>query len=151
MKIKVKSNMVSGIAAVVFAVALFVIIPFQIVDISNKLIKADFLPKLMAGIILICGICLIAKCLRHPESEKVIEIDLMKEARVIMYFAALVLFVVLFTRIGFLLDSLWLAVFTLIFVKDKNPIHYAITIAYVVILFIVFKYALSVPLPTIVL
>lgn len=151
MKIKVKSNLISGAASVIFAIALWFIIPIQIVDQSNKLIKSDFLPRLLAVIILICGIWLIAESYLKPEKEKFIEFDLKKEARVLIYMAALILYIVLFNKIGFFFSSLLLSLFTLLFVKEKKVSRYVIVALYVTALFFIFKYGLGIPLPALLL
>lgn len=148
MKLKLRTNLVSGIAASVFAVLLWFISYIQVVDVSNKMIKADFLPRLIAVIIFACGIWLIADSIRHPEKDKEKEIDLKQESRVLIYMAVLVAYVALFEKIGFMLDSLMLALFTLVFVHDKKTLHYVIVAIYVTAIFFIFKYALGIPFPT---
>lgn len=148
MKLKLRTNLVSGIAASVFAVLLWFISYIQVVDVSNKMIKADFLPRLIAVIIFACGIWLIADSIRHPEKDKEKEIDLKQESRVLIYMAVLAAYVALFEKIGFMLDSLVLALFTLAFVHDKKILHYVIVAIYVTAIFFIFKYALGIPFPT---
>lgn len=148
MKIKVKSNLACGILSTVFALALWFAIPLQVIDYSNKMIKSDFLPKLIAIIIFACGVWLIVQAIRKPEKDKTIEFELKREGRVVIYMAALLLYMFLFERIGFFFSSELLALFTLAFIKDKKPLHYGIVAVYVAVIFFVFKYALGVPFPT---
>lgn len=151
MKLNVKTNLVSGIIAILFAVALWIVIPIEIVDRSTKLIKSDFLPRLIAIVIFLCGGILVYQGIAKPGKEKTIVLDLKKELRVVLYMAALVLYTFLFDKIGFLLSSLLLAVFTLLFVREKKLMRYVIVVIYVTALFFLFKYALGVPFPTILL
>lgn len=147
MKINFKSNLVSGIVSTIFAIALWLIIPIQCVDVSNKMIKSDFLPKMIAVIILVCGIWLIVQSVLKPDKEKIVTLDLKKEGRVAIYMAALIIYTLIFAKIGFLFSSLLLSLFTLAFVKEKRPVFYLIVIIYVTAIFFIFKYALGIPLP----
>lgn len=147
MKINFKSNLVSGIISTIFAIVLWLIIPIQCADVSNKMIKSDFLPRLIAAVILVCGIWLIAQSILKPEKERIVSMDLKKEGRVAIYMVGLIIYTLVFAKIGFLFSSLLLSLFTLIFIKERRPMFYLIVVIYVTAIFFVFKYALGIPLP----
>jgi|GEM_PF-1365466 len=148
---KVRSNLTAGIVSIAFAVLLFAVMPFEVVDLSNKMIKADFLPRILGVIIGICGIYLVITSFIRPDSEKIVYIELKSEARVAIYAAALVLYLFLFERIGFFFSSELLAVFTLVFIKDRKWLHYVISVVYVALVFVVFRMALGIPMPTLII
>ena len=69
----------------------------------------------------------------------------------LIYMAALILYIVLFNKIGFFFSSLLLSLFTLLFVKEKKVSRYVIVALYVTALFFIFKYGLGIPLPALLL
>ena len=78
-KIKIKTNLVFGILALLLSVIVFFLIPKQIPisTLTKEHINGRFIPRLMCLIMFICGLaCLIRSLVFKDDDEKEIELDI---------------------------------------------------------------------------
>lgn len=150
MVFKYKSNLCGGILSIVFSVVLFFMIPKQIAeDPASAMamgINSRTVPYAMAILIFICGLYLIFQSI-VLKKDTTKEIVLKKEALALVYAACIIVFAVLFKE-SYLLATLFLGLATLVLLKCRKPLFYAIEIALIIGLFFLFKMALGVRLPT---
>lgn len=147
MKIKYRSNLVAGCFAIVAAIVLFFLIPSQVALESKAVhgITSRSLPYALVFISGGCGIGLIFQSLVLKKDE-VKELELKKEAKGLLYMLVLLAYGLGFSH-SFLISTSLLGVMTLIFSKDKKPLHYFIVVAVVTVLYFVFTRLLHVRLP----
>lgn len=147
MKIRYRVNLAAGIAAILFALVLWALIPSQIRAESFALygITSRTLPYALVVLSGVCGVGLIVQSLVFKKDE-VKELDFGKEIKALAYMLMLLAYAWGFSR-SFLISTSLLGAVTLAFSKDKKLLHYIIVIAVVVILYFVFTQLLHVRLP----
>lgn len=147
MKIRYRSNLAAGIAAILFALVLWTLIPSQIRAESYALygITSRTLPYALAVLSGVCGVGLIFQSLVMKKDE-IKELDLGKEAKALAYMLVLLVYGWGFSR-SFIVSTCALGAVTLAFTGDKKPLHYGIVIALVIVLYFVFTQLLHVRLP----
>jgi len=147
MKVRYRSNLTAGIAALAAAAALYFIIPGQIALEAKTIhgISSRTLPYIFVTLMAVCGIGLVSQSLVFKKDE-VKELDLRKEAVGVLYMLFLLVYGVSFSH-SFILSTALLGVVTLAFTKCKKPAYYAIAIAVVIVLYFVFTQLLHVRLP----
>jgi uncharacterized membrane protein len=146
---KVRRNFCSGIFAMVFSVALWITIPFQIS--GKKLaytaaVGSDYLPKIVAVCCFVTGVLMLINSL-VLKKEKFIEINFKRELKVLGTVAVMLLFTVLSPLIGFLVSSILAMVLTLLFLKCRIWHYYLIMSLLATFVYFSFKYLLNVRLP----
>lgn len=147
MKIRYRSNLTAGIAAILFGIALFWLIPAQ-VGVERRAVygvNSRTLPYALAWLSCICGAGLMLQSLVFKRDE-VKELELGKEAKGLVY-----MLMILAYGIGvehsFLVATMLLGTATLAMQKDKKPLHYAIVIVTSVVIWFTFTQLLHVRLP----
>lgn len=146
---KLKTNLISGILAIILGSVLLLIVPFQIQEemfITKGQIPADFIPKTTSWVMIILGIILLAQSV-FLKKEQVVEVEKRALGRSLIFLGMLILYAILFTYIGFLLSSVIFSLVLLVFLKCKNPLYYVICVMFPVVVYFVFTYGLSVRLP----
>lgn len=150
MKIKINSNMVSGVIFLIFSLVVWFLIPVHIVTDEETFANAQFIPRLLMIIIFLSSISLIAKeaykKIKNIESDK-LEIDLKKESRVLIMFGILIIYTLIMPVIGFIFSSIIVGCVSLVLMKVKNWKYYLTIIISVVIVYYVFQNLLHVQLP----
>jgi putative tricarboxylic transport membrane protein len=148
MKLKLKTNLVSGVMFAIFAAIVWVLIPFQIqtTESTSVVVNAQFVPKMVAIIIFILSIMLLVQSLVFKK-DKYVEINLDWELKVALFLLILIAYTVFMPIIGFLPASILFCCGALLYLKSKNWRYYLIAFAVIVTLFLVFTIVLKVPLP----
>lgn len=148
MKLKFKTNLVSGILFAIFSVIVWVLIPFQIQtrESASVVVNAQFVPKLVAVLIFIFSIILLIQSLIFKK-DKYVEINLGMELKVALFVLILAAYTLLMPVMGFLFSSILFCCGSLFYLKSKNWKYYLASFIVTVILFLVFTMVLKVPLP----
>ncbi len=100
---------------------------------------------------------LAAKCLRWAvcllliqslllKKDVVKELDVKKEAKALAYMAVLLVYAILFTK-SFLLSTAFLGVVTLVFLRSRRKLFYAVVLALVAALYLLFSQVLHIQMP----
>ncbi len=145
---KVRSNLLGGIASILFAAALFAVIPSQIEQsiMGNEYISSRLVPQLIAGVIALCGAVLLVKSLVLGQ-EQIREISLSVETRAILFFAMMAVFLFAVSRIGFFAAGIGMAAAALLFQRVRSARQYLIVSALIAAVYFAFVHGLQVPLP----
>lgn len=147
--IKIRTTLCSGILAVVLAIAVFLLIPSQI-EITAKAaaqtINQRTMPYLSAGLILAMGVVMIVQSLAFKK-EKVITITIKDELRTLLFYAGILIAILLMPYITFLGTAAVVYVFSFFFMKRNSIKNYLVSAAFALVIYFVFKMFLNVPLP----
>lgn len=148
MKLRFRSNLVSGIVFAIFSSVVWFLIPLQIEtrESASTVVNAQFVPKLVIVVTFILSIILMGQSLLFKK-DKYVELNLGMEMKLVLFFLMLVVYAVLMPIIGFLLSSLMFCSGSLLYLKSKNWKYYLASFATVMILYLVFTIILRVPLP----
>lgn len=147
--LRLGKNLCSGIIAVVAGVTLMLMLPYHIKSKVNNMTAAvgpEYLPRLVIYLMIACGIALIFTSL-VLKKEEYVEIELKRELHSMMYFAALVVYVVMMQYLGFIISSALFGLASLMLMEDRNPRHIGATMVLVAAVALAFRYGLNVPLP----
>ena len=153
MKITIKKNLWSGIITVVASLILWFALPYCIKSQVTSLTAAvgpDYLPRLIIALMGICGIGLIITSLVFKKDDT-IEVNLKDELRTLLLVVIILAYILLMPVIGFLLSTILFSCIALFFMETRKPLHYVVVIVLSVLIFVGFKYGLTVSLPTIIL
>ena len=148
MKIKIRTNLVSGILMALFSGYMLFVMSQQV-----KVPAYDSgapSPRIILGIclvvILICSIVLIIQSLVFKK-EKIVVFDWEKEKPAIFLIIMLCIYVFLIIKIGFILASVITFVVILYYCGERKPFIYIFTIALAVGIYFLFSKVFHVSLP----
>lgn len=143
--LRIKTNLVFGIIAVCTAVALWLIIPWQVPAslITNEKIDGRFMPRLLAVLMAICGIsCIIKSLVFKNEDVKTIACPI--EMKNIIYLGMILVYGILAIKFSFLLASLAFGCCSLLYMKSKGFKKYLVVSIVVIAIALAFKFGLNV-------
>lgn len=149
MRVKVHTDLVSGIFFLIFSVALFLVIPSQVKVVTDEVVNSRTFPYILSLIIMAMSLKTIALevvRLAKKEAVETKEFDSKVEAKALFLFSLLIVYVILIQVIGYLVSSLLMVSSFLIFFKTKKWYYYAITLGLTVGIFFIFKMVLNVQL-----
>ncbi len=129
MKIRYRSNLVSGIASILFSALLFFLIPSQVgvEQVVSNGISSRTIPYGIAIVLAVCGVALIVQSLvLKKDSYK--EVVLSEELPEVLFFAALLVYLFLFEK-EWPLSTAALGCVTLGLSKCKKWYYYLIVAA----------------------
>lgn len=142
---KLTTNFYSGGFFLLVAVALWLLVPSQIVTSNTELLNSRFFPRIISLILGLASLGLIIQSLFIPQKPS--DKRRSNEFRVLCFLGLLVGYVILFKVIGFLFTSLIMGPLFLLFFKQKRIWYFVyVAIAAVAVNFI-FVHFLNVPLP----
>lgn len=144
-KIKIKTNIIFGIVAIISAIILWILIPSQVLPskVATEYINGSFMPKIMALVMFLSGfICLIKSLIFKQDSAKVIEIDI--EIKNMIYLAMIVVYGIIAKYASFLIASLLFSFTSLFFMKEKEIKKYIIVTVVILAISLIFKFGLRV-------
>lgn len=144
-KIKVKTNLIFGLIAVVVSVTIWLLIPSQVKPskVATEYINGSFMPKLMAVIMFVCGlICIIKSLVFKNNDDKEIEIEI--ELKNLIYILMVVVYGLLAKYISFLIASVLFGLGSLFFMKERGAKKYFIVTATIISIALIFKFLLKV-------
>lgn len=149
MRVKVHTDLVSGIFFLLFSVALFLVIPSQVKVVTDEVVNSRTFPYILSLIIMAVSLKTVAveviKLVKKKEVEKK-EFDVKVEAKALFLFSLLIVYVILIQVIGYLVSSLLMVSSFLVFFKTKKWYYYAITLGLTVAIFYIFRIVLNVQL-----
>lgn len=146
-KIRYRSNQTAGIVSIIFGSIVLSVIPSQIsLGFDNTYgITPRTIPYVLAGICILFGALLIVQSL-VLKKDTVKEMELSRELKALAYMAVFVVYSLLF-NVSFVLATILLGAVTLMFLKCKKPLYYAIVAVTVVFLYFVLTQFLHIQLP----
>ncbi len=146
-KIRYRSNLTAGIVSIIFGVIVLSVIPSQIsLGFDNTYgFTPRTIPFVFAGICILFGALLIVQSL-VLKKDTVKEMELSRELKALAYMAVFVVYSLLF-NVSFVLATILLGAVTLMFLKCKKPLYYAIVAVTVVFLYFVLTQFLHIQLP----
>lgn len=153
MKIKLNSHLISGFLFSIFSIIMLLQVPIQIRTRETTSINARTIPIIMLSLILALSIILIIQGLSKERKEYIIDKTLFKnkavkrELKSIIFILMLLIYALIFNKVGFLISSILLSTGILIYYKCKIWWFYAISYLNIGIVFFVFKLLLRVSLP----
>lgn len=143
--IKIKTDLIFGIVAILFAVIIWIIIPAQVKPskVATEYINGSFMPKLMCGIIFFSGaVCLVKSLFLHDYDEKEITVSI--ELKNAIYLLIILAYGLLARYVSFILASVIFSVVSLLYMKTKDWKKYVIVVVFTVAVCLIFKYGLRV-------
>ena len=146
-KIRYRSNLTAGIVSIIFGAIVLSVIPSQIsLGFDNTYgITPRTIPYVLAGICIFFGALLIVQSL-VLKKDTVKEMELSRELKALAYMAVFVVYSLLF-NVSFVIATILLGAVTLMFLKCKKPLYYAIVAVTVVFLYFVLTQFLHIQLP----
>ena len=147
MKIRYRSNAAAGVASIALGVICLILIPQQIGEdyAVTYGITSRTVPCAVAALWIVCGAALLIQSLLLKK-DVVKELDVKKEAKALPYMAVLLVYAILFTK-SFLLSTAFLGVVTLVFLRSRRKLFYAVVLALVAALYLLFSQVLHIQMP----
>lgn len=148
MKIKIKTNLWSGIIMGVFSIIMLILLPQQVrVPAYDSGAPS---PRIIPGIclvgILICAVALIIQSLVFKK-EKEFEFDVAVEKPCILMILGLCVYTAMIIYLGFVIASIITFVALLVYCGERKPPIYIFTVAAAIGIFFLFKFVFHVSLP----
>lgn len=143
--VKLKTNLIFGIVAIIISAVIWFIIPSQIplLSITTEHINGRFMPKAMCILMFICGVmCIIRSLVFKDDDEKVIEVNI--EMKNIIYLGIVLLYALMARYVSFILASILYAGASLFYMRCRNWKKYLIVFIFVIAVSLIFKYGLRV-------
>jgi uncharacterized membrane protein len=146
---RLRKNLCSGVFSLVFSVLLWILIPLQISGkrmLYTAAVGSDYLPRIVAVCCFAVGLVMLVNSLLLKK-EKIIEIHLKAEARVLGAVTVMFIFIVLSPLIGFLVSSILAMVLILVYLKCRKWHYYLSMVLLAGFIYVTFKFLLNVRLP----
>lgn len=147
-EIRIPINLTAGIAAILFSIFIFAVMPAQVAISEKDVVNGRAFPTLLMSVMLLCGIALagqdIIKMIRkQPLEWKVINIQTEVKALVIF---AILFFTYFLSKITglFVIGAVFCCISFLLYFRCRKKSYYAITITLAVIIWAVFRFVLNV-------
>lgn len=144
MTIKIRRDLTSGIALAIIAIVLWLMIPYHIV-VTDQSNNAQMFPRLIVGFMFLVSVYIVGKTIITGK-DVIMEVDLKKEGKIFLYALALIFYVFLMDKLGYLIATFAISGLTLAVYGAKRK-SYLIQVGFVVIVFLLFRFGLGVPLP----
>lgn len=150
MFLKLRTNLTMGIFIILFAGLVWGLSNTQTAEsgvvVVSSTVSARFFPQLVSAMMAICGIAMIVQSL-VLRKEIMVEIELRKEIKSIIYLAMVSGYIFLFERIGYIISTMLVSCGLLILNNCKKIHYYAIVIAFVIAVYLLFSFPLRANLP----
>lgn len=148
MKLKIKTNLVTGIIMGLLSAYLLYVMPKQVrvPAYDSGAPSPRIIPGLALSVILLCSVILIIQSLVFKK-EKIVEFDWEKEKPAILLIALMCLYVFLIIKIGFILASSITFIIVMFYCGERKPFIYIFTIALAVGIYFLFSKVFHVSLP----
>lgn len=149
MKIKIKTNLWSGIIMGVLSLILLIVLPNQVrvPAYDSGAPSPRIIPAICLVLMLVFSIVLIIQSLVFKK-EKIVEFDWEKEKPAILLILLLCGYVALIITLGFIIASAIVFIAVLAYCGERKPFIYIFTVAAAVGIYFLFKYVFTVSLPT---
>ena len=148
MKIKIKTNLVTGILMGLLSASLLYVMPKQVrvPAYDSGAPSPRIIPGVCLVVILLCSVILIIQSLVFKK-EKIVEFDWQKEKPAILLILLLCVYVFLIIKLGFIIASAVIFTIVLIYSGERKPFIYIFTIALAVGIYFLFSKVFHVSLP----
>ena len=149
MKIKIKTNLVTGIIMGLISVILLVVMPQQVrvPAFDSGAPSPRIIPTICIVLMLIFSVVLIVESL-VLKKEKIMEFDWAKEKPAIILILAMCVYVALIIASGFILASIIVFCFVQFYCGERKPIMYIYTVAAGILIYFLFKNVFLINLPS---
>lgn len=147
--LKLKKNLSAGVLSCILGIAYWFLIPIGIdakVEIETNAVGPEYMPRLISVLLIVLGAMLIVQSVVLKKDE-VFVWNFHQEKPVLLYLAVLFGLIVLIPLIGFLVSSIVAAVLFLLLMQEKNKWFYGIVLAICILIYVIFRFALGIPLP----
>ena len=145
MKVRVKTNFVFGVFAIIFSIVL-AILTFVEVKRSTVVVEyvdGRFFPLMCAAIMACCGLfCLYQAIFKHNPDEKILDFDV--ESKVIVYLVLSLAFGLIARYVSFLVAGILIGAASLLFFGCRDAKKYVIVEVIIVATCFIFRYGLNV-------
>lgn len=149
MKITLRKNLWAGIFSALFGVVFWLLIPVYIrskVITNTSAVGPDYMPRLVAGLMILLGVGLIVQSLVFKK-DSTVTIVLRQELHALIIFVVLLVYVLLLPIAGYLIATPLFGCGLLALTRDKKWPHYVVLIALSGLVYCLFRFLLHVPLP----
>ena len=149
MKVKLNSNMITGVLFLIVSVALHILIPSQIRTYETSAVTAATVPTLLIRGMILCSVILLVQSKEKTEytiSGAIFTRENLLRLKPVIYIAMLIAYALLLPHIGFIISSLLLSNGILLYFGTRKWWFYAIASANVIVAYFAFQ-AMSVTLP----
>lgn len=152
MKVKLNSNMITGVLFLIVSVALHILIPSQIRTYETSAVTAATVPTLLIRGMILCSVILLVQGILSREkteytiSGAIFTRENLLRLKPVIYIAMLIAYALLLPHIGFIISSLLLSNGILLYFGARKWWFYAIASANVIVAYFAFQ-AMSVTLP----
>ena len=154
MKIKYNSEIISGAIFTIVGAALWLLTPSQIRTKETTAITAQTLPRIAIGGLFVFAVCLLLEGIFAREQKELVVTresfrseGFKKELRSLLYALFLIVYCFLVKPLGFLIATALLVVAIMVFYGARKWYYYAIPLAMVGIVYVIFHEMLHVSLP----
>ena len=154
MKIKYNSEIISGAIFTIVGAALWLLTPSQIRTKETTAITAQTLPRIAIGGLFVFAVCLLLEGIFAREKTALVVTresfrseGFKKELRSLLYALFLIVYCFLVKPLGFLIATALLVVAIMVFYGARKWYYYAIPLAMVGIVYVIFHEMLHVSLP----
>ena len=149
MKIKIKTNLWSGIIMGAISLILLILLPspVRVPAFDSGAPSPRISPGICLVMMLIFSVVLIIQSVVFKK-EKIVEFDWKKEKPAILLIALLCIYVALILFIGFIPASAVTFCIILAYCGERKPFIYIFTVAAAIGIYFLFKYVFTVSLPT---
>ena len=147
-EIRIPINLAAGIAAILFSLFIFAVMPSQVAISDKDVVNGRAFPTLLMSVMLLCGIALVGRDVikmirKQPMEWKVI--NLQTEAKALVIFAILFFAYFLSKVTGlFVIGAVFCCLSFLLYFRCRKKSYYAITITLAVVIWAVFRFILNV-------
>ncbi|MBS6643056.1 MAG: tripartite tricarboxylate transporter TctB family protein [Clostridiaceae bacterium] len=155
-----KTNIVTSVFFIIFGIAVWNAVPYCIryadtYSMGNELLTSYFMPRVLVVILVFnSAVNLLINLTHYLRTRKngsampaYAGMAWAKEKHVLVFAVIMLVYAAALTRLGFILSSAICCSALLLYVRDKKPLHYAIVIAFIMVMYLVFTRVLYVKLP----
>jgi len=148
MKIKIRTNLVTGILMALFSGFMLYVMPKQVKvpAFDSGAPSPRIIPGICLVVILLCSVVLIVESLVFKK-EKIVVFDWSNEKPAILLIAVLCVYVFLIIKLGFIIASAITFTVVLAYSGERKPFIYIFTIALAVGIYFLFSQVFHVSLP----
>lgn len=150
---KIDKNITISSIFLVLSMTFWILIPYQIKvrKASAGYLDAAAIPKAIVIVMIVLSVMYLIISIINNRNRKgsYLIVELKSEAKALTFIVAMVIYAIIMPYIGFVLGSIILCSIALILMKIKNIKYYMIIYVSIVLISFVFRFYLSVSLPSI--
>lgn len=148
MKVKIKTNLWSGIVMGIASIVLLILLPQEVrlPSYDSGAPSPRIIPMLVLIGILISSVCLLVQSL-VLHKEKIFEFDLKTELPAIILIAMMCLFTFLIITMGYIVAVCVVFPLMLFYFGERKPFIYIFSLAVGIGIYFLFKYVFNISLP----